>query len=38
LRFIVIARCGHAFGKDERGESGTFAHLAWTEREHLLAM
>jgi hypothetical protein len=32
------ARCGHALGKDERGEAGTFAHLAWTEREGLLAM
>jgi hypothetical protein len=32
------ARCGHALGKDERGEVGTFAHLAWTERERLLGM
>jgi Phosphotransferase enzyme family len=32
------ARCGHALGKDERGEAGTFAHLVWTEREELLAM
>ncbi len=32
------ARCGHALGKDERGEVGTFAHLVWTEREDLLAM
>lgn len=32
------ARCGHALGKDERGEAGTFAHLAWMEREGLLAL
>ena len=32
------ARCGHALGKDERGEAGTFAYLVWTEREDLLAM
>jgi len=32
------ARCGHALGKDERGEAGTFAHLVWTEQEELLAM
>jgi hypothetical protein len=32
------ARCGHALGKDERGEAGTFQHLLWTERENLLLM
>ena len=32
------ARCGHALGRDERGEPGTFQHLAWTERENLLLL
>ena len=32
------ARCGHALGKDVRGEAGTFAHLVWTERQNLLLM
>jgi hypothetical protein len=32
------ARCGHALATDERGEASAFAHLAWTEREGLLAM
>jgi len=35
---VYTARCGHALGRDERGEAGTFAHLAWTQREGLLAM
>jgi hypothetical protein len=30
------SRCGHALGKDERGQPGTFQHLLWTERENLL--
>ena len=32
------ARCGHALGGDERGELGTFQHLAWAERENLLLL
>jgi hypothetical protein len=32
------SRCGHALGRDERGDLGTFQHLLWTERTTLLEL
>jgi hypothetical protein len=32
------ARCGHALGGDARGQTGSFQHLLWMERGHLLEL